>query len=113
MMPASMLTVSLAARGFAVYEAKLLIVIPLVVVCLVIAGLIPMAAARGKLHVPGYVGIALLAFAVSLIFGKLAGFRKVAASPAGPILSIIFFLLIAVVVGSILALLFYRDPPVT
>jgi len=72
-----------------------------------------MAAARGKLHVPGYVGLALIAFAASLAFGKLAGFKRVAASPAGPILSIIFFLLIAVVAGSILALFFYRDPPVT
>ena len=110
MMLVSMLTISLLALGFAIFGARLPIVIPLVAVCLVIAGLIPVAAARGKLHVPGYVGIALLAFAVSLVFGKLAGFRRIAASPAGPILSIIFFLLIAVTVGSILALIFYRDP---
>jgi hypothetical protein len=70
-----------------------------------------MAATRGKLHIPGYVGIALFAFAGGLIFGKLAGFNRVASSPAGPILSIVFFLLIAVAVGSILALFFYRDPP--
>jgi hypothetical protein len=110
MILANMLTISLMAIGFAIFEAKLQIVIPLVAACLVIAGLIPVAAARGKLHVPGYVGIALLAFAVSLIFGKLEGVRRIAASPAGPILSVIFFLLIAVTVGSILALIFYRDP---
>jgi len=113
MMPASMLTISFMARSFAVYGAKLPILIPLVAVCLVIAGLIPMAAARGKLHIPGYVGMALLAFAVSMVVGKLAGIHRVAASTAGPILSITFFLLIAVAVGSFLALLFYRDPPVT
>ena len=110
MMPTNMLTISLMALGFAIFEAKLRIVIPLVAACLGIAGLIPMAAARRKLHIPGYVGIALLAFALSLVFGKLAGFTRVAASAAGPILSIIFFLLIAVTVGSILALIFYRDP---
>jgi len=105
-----MLTISIAARIFAVYGANLPIVIPLTGVCLMIAGLIPMAAARGKLHIPGYVGMAMLAFAVSLLFGKLAGVRRFVGSPVGPILSIIFFLLIAVAVGSILALFFYRDP---
>jgi hypothetical protein len=109
-MLAGMLNFSLMARSLAVFEAKLSIVIPLVAACLVIVGLIPMAAARRKLHIPGYVGIALLAFALSLVFGKLAGFRRVATSAAGPILSILFFLLIAVAIGSILALLFYRDP---
>ncbi len=109
-MAAGMLAFSLMARSLTVFEAKLSIVIPLVAACLGIAGLIPMAAARRKLHIPGYVGMALLAFALSLVFGKLAGFTRVAASAAGPILSIIFFLLIAVAVGSILALFFYRDP---
>ena len=105
-----MLTFSLMARNLAVFEARLPIVIPLLAACLGIAGLIPMAAARRKLHIPGYVGMALLAFALSLVFGKLAGFTRVTASAAGPILSIIFFLLIAVAVGSILALFFYRHP---
>ena len=109
MMAVSVLTTSLAL-SFVVFGAKLSIVIPLAGVCLVVVGLIPMAAARGRLHVPGYVGMAILAFAVGLLLGKLAGFRRVAASPAGPILSIIFFLLIAVAIGSILALFFYRDP---
>jgi len=109
MMSASMVTLS-HALSYAVLGVKLPIVIPLVVACLVIVGIIPMAAVRGKLHVPGYAGMAMLAFAVSLLFGKLAGFRRAAASPAGPIFSIIFFLLIAVAVGSILALFFYRDP---
>jgi hypothetical protein len=110
MMPAGVFTFSLLLRTFAVFGARLPIVTPLVIACLVVAALIPLVAARGKLHVPGYVGIALLAFAMSFIFGKLAGLRRVAASPVGTILSIIFFLLIAVAVGSILALFFYRDP---
>src|SRR6202040_2068157 len=101
-MPTSMLTISITMRSFAVYRANLPIVIPLLVVCMMIAGLIPMAAARGKLHIPGYVGMAMLAFTVGLLFGKLAGFRRFVGSVVGPILSIIFFLLIAVAVGSIL-----------
>jgi hypothetical protein len=105
-----MLTVSLIARSLAIFEARLPIVIPLAAACLVIVALIPMAAARRKLHIPGYIGIALLAFALSLVFGKVAGFTRIAASAAGPILSILCFLLIAVAIGSILALLFYRDP---
>ena len=109
-MLAGILNFSLMVRSVAVFEAKFAIVIPLVAACLVIVALIPMAAARRKLHIPGYIGIALLAFALSLVFGKLAGFTRIAASPAGPILSILFFLLIAVAIGSILALLFYRDP---
>ena len=108
-MLAGMLNFSLVVR-VAVFEAKFAIVIPLVAACLVIVALIPMAAARRKFHIPGYIGIALLAFALSLVFGKLAGFTRIAGSAAGPILSILFFLLIAVAVGSILALLFYRDP---
>lgn len=113
MMLAAILTFALIFRSLAAPSARLPIVIPLVAACLVLVGLIPLSAARGKLHVAGYAGIALLAFAVSFIFGKLAGLSRIAASPAGPIFSIIFFLLIAVAVGSILALVFYRDPPVT
>jgi len=109
MMLASM-TFSLLAGSFAASGARLPIVIPLLAACLAIAGLIPMAAARRKLHIPGYIGIALLAFSLSLVFGKIAGLTRVAASAAGPILSIFCFLLIAVAIGSILALLFYRDP---
>jgi hypothetical protein len=108
-MPASV-TFSLLAGRFAASGARLPIVIPLLAACLAIVGLIPMAAARRKLHIPGYIGIALLAFALSLVFGKIAGLTRVAASAAGPILSIFSFLLIAVAIGSILALLFYRDP---
>jgi len=109
-MPAGILQLLLMARTLTVFEAKLPIVIPLVATCLIIVGLVPVAASRGKLHIPGYVGIALFAFAVSLVFGKLAGLRRIAASAGGPIFSILFFLLIAVAVGSILALFFYRDP---
>ena len=112
-MLAGALTFTLISGSLALFGARLPIVMPLVAACLVIAGLIPLAAARGKLHVAGYVGIALLAFAASFIFGKLAGVKGIASSFVGPIFSIIFFLLIAVAAGSILALIFYRDPPVT
>ena len=68
-------------------------------------------ARRGKLHIPGYVGLALLAFAVALILGRIAGARGVSGTHFGVLLSILFFLLMAVAVGSILALFFYRHPP--
>jgi hypothetical protein len=87
------------------------VVAPLLAVCLAIVVVIPAAAARSRLHMPAYIGIAILAFAASLIFGEMSGARRIAGSAAGVVLSIACFLSIAVFVGSILALFFYRDPP--
>jgi lysylphosphatidylglycerol synthetase-like protein (DUF2156 family) len=70
-------------------------------------------ARRGKLHIPGYVGLAFLAFAVALVLGRVAGARAVSGTHVGVVVSILYFLLIAVAVGSILALFFYRHPPQT
>jgi FtsH-binding integral membrane protein len=82
----------------------------LVLCCLVIAISIPVAARRGKLHVPGYLGLAGLTFVVSIILGKLSGSRHIAGSPAGIVLSFIFYLLVAVTLGSVISLFVYRRP---
>jgi hypothetical protein len=107
----SMSNLFLAAEFIAGSGANPRIVASLLAVCLAIVAVIPAAAARSKLHMPAYIGIAILAFAASLLFGEISGARRIAGSIAGVVLSIACFLSIAVFVGSILALFFYRDPP--
>jgi hypothetical protein len=87
---------------------RLLIVAPLIAACILIAVSISFFAHRGKLHIPGYAGIAALGFVLSLIFARLAGARSIAGTEVGVLFSILCFLLLAVVVGSIVALFFYR-----
>jgi hypothetical protein len=87
---------------------KLSIVVPLLAACVLIATSISFFAHRGKLHIPGYAGIAALGFVLSLIFGRLAGARSIAGTAVGVFLSILCFLLLAVAIGSIVALFFYR-----
>jgi len=77
----------------------------------VIAVGISVCARRGKLHIPGYIGLAFFAFAVALILGRISGARGVTGTHFGFLLSVLFFLLMAVAVSSILALFFYRHPP--
>jgi hypothetical protein len=111
MIISSMAHFLLAAEFLAGSGANPRIVAPLLGVCLAIVVAIPVAAARGKLHMPAYIGIAILAFAASLVFGETSGARRIAGSIAGVILSVACFLSIAVFLGCILALFFYRDPP--
>ena len=87
---------------------KLSIVVPLIAACVLITVSISFFAHRGKLHIPGYAGIAALGFVLSLISGKFAGSRSIAGTAVGVFLSILCFLLLAVAVGSIVALFFYR-----
>jgi hypothetical protein len=87
---------------------KLLIVVPLIAACILIAVSISFFAHRGKLHIPGYTGIAALGFVLSLISGKFAGASSIAGTSVGVFLSILCFLLLALAVGSIIALFFYR-----
>jgi MFS superfamily sulfate permease-like transporter len=83
----------------------------LTVACAAIVVGIPVCASKGKLHVPGYVGLALVAFIVGLIFGRIAGSRAITGTPVGVVLSVAFFLLVATALGSILGVLFYRPAP--
>jgi hypothetical protein len=94
-----------------VFIVNLPVVIPLAVSSLLILIAIPWAAARGKLHIPGYVGLALITFAVGFLVGRLAGAHRIAGTVAGVAFSVTFFLLIAVGVGCVLAVFFFRHPP--
>ena len=93
-----------------VASAKLSVVVPLIAACVLVAVSIPALAHRGKLHVPGYAGIAMLGFALAFLFGKFAGAHSIAGTGVGMFFSILCFLLLAVSVGSIVALFFYRYP---
>jgi hypothetical protein len=92
-------------------QPRFALIAGLTIVCAAIALAIPISASRGKLHVPGYVGLALIAFVVGLVSGRIAGTRAITGSSVGVLLSVLFFLLMATAVGSILALFFYRQPP--
>jgi hypothetical protein len=93
------------------YGAKMLLVGPLSIACLAVVISISVFAAKGRLHMPAYVGIAFLAFGSSLLFGNLAGIKAIRGSGIAVALSVAFYLCIAATVGSIVALLFYRQPP--
>jgi hypothetical protein len=95
-------------RAGSVSAPRLLIVGPLIAACILIAVSISFFAHRGKLHIPGYAGIAALGFVLSLVFGRFAGARSIAGTAVGVFLSILCFLLLAVAVGSIVALFFYQ-----
>jgi len=105
-MLASLSWVSVLARA-----ANLGVVLPLMLVSIAIVIFIPVAASRGRLHIPAYVGIAILSFGVGLLLGRTAGMPGIARTSSGVILSVAFFLLMAAAVGSILALFCYRHPP--
>ena len=77
--------------------------------CAAIIVAIPLGAYRGKLHVPGYTGIAILAFIASFLCGLASGYRPFAGTPVGIALSLLCFWSAAVCVGSILALFFCRS----
>jgi hypothetical protein len=84
------------------------LIVALAIACAAIVVAVPVGASKGKLHVPGYVGLALSTFVTGLIFGRIAGTRTISGSPAGVLLSVLFFLFVATALGSILALFFYR-----
>ena len=54
--------------------------------------------------------MAFAAFILAMAAAHFSGSRSISGTPAGIALSLTFFLLIAVVVGSVLALFFYRHP---
>jgi hypothetical protein len=95
----------------AIVSPRRFIVIPLILICIAIVVAIAMAAHRGKLHMAGYIGIALAAFAAAMILGKISGIRGVSGTAIGLLLSVLFFFAISSVLGSIAALVFYKPPP--
>jgi len=95
----------------AIVSPRRFIVIPLILICIAIMVAIPVAASRGKLHMAGYIGVALAAFCSAMILGKISGIRGVSGTIIGLLLSVLFFLAISAVLGSIAALVFYKPPP--
>ena len=87
------------------------VVAPLAVACLALVIVTPALAARGKLHIPAYVGLAFLTFLLAMLIGHLSGARSISTTLVGLVFAILFFLLIAATAGCILALFFYRPPP--
>jgi hypothetical protein len=93
---------------FGVIATNLPLTVPLMFASLLIAILIPRAAKRGRLHIPGYVAIASFAVAFGLLAGRFSGMRGITGSMLGVGLSIAFFLSMSVAVGCFLALFFYE-----
>lgn len=94
----------------AIGRPRLFLVVPLAFISLAILVAIPLAAYRGKLHLAGYIGLALFAFVTAIIFGKLSGLHRVTGTIFGLFLSVLFFSAIATVLGSLAALVFYKPP---
>jgi hypothetical protein len=88
------------------------LIVPLVMACLAIVIGLSVAASQSRLHIPGYVGLAFGAFAAAMAAGHFSGAPNISGTVVGATLSIVFFLLIAITVGAVLALFFYRHPEV-
>ena len=65
----------------------LLIIAALALGCAAIVVAVPLGARGGRLHVPGYAGIAMLAFVASFLCGRASGYRSFAGAPVGIALS--------------------------
>lgn len=102
---------AVALPALALAAVSPLVLAPLLILCGVVMIAIPIAAARGKLHMPGYSGIALLALVAGLLIGRISAANGIKGSLTGFALSAIFFLLIAVAIGSVIALACYRPRP--
>ncbi len=98
--------VAFAARAFN-YE----LIVPLVLACLSIMIILPIAAARSRLHIPGWVGFAFFSFILSYTCARISGVNNYVGRPTGIFFSILCFLFLAAALGSVIALFFYRDPP--
>ena len=59
------------------------LIVPLSMACFAILIVVPLAAARSRLHIPGYVGLAFLASIVGLLCGRISGIHGVAGTPWG------------------------------
>jgi hypothetical protein len=87
------------------------LVIPLALSCLIIMIVLPISAARSRLHVPGWVGFALFSFVLSYTCARISGIHSYVGRPTGAFFSILCFLFLSAALGSVLALFFYKDPP--
>ncbi len=99
-----------ALAALVIRRVRMPVVLPLAVVCVFLLAYIPWAASRGKFHLPGFGGIAILGFGCGLLLGHLSGARGISGTIVGVVLATVFFLLMAVAGGCLLALFFYRPP---
>jgi hypothetical protein len=95
----------------AIGRPRLLVIAPMGLLCLAILIATPLAASRGKLHLAGYIGIAIAAFVAAMVVGKLSGLHRINGTIIGLFLSVLFFLAISAALGSLIALAAYRHPP--
>ena len=87
------------------------LVIPLALSCLAIMIILPISAARSRLHIPGWVGFALFSFVLSYTCARISGIHSIVGKPTGVFFSMTCFLFLAAALGSVIALFFYKDPP--
>jgi hypothetical protein len=87
------------------------LIVPLALSSLAIMIVLPIAAARSRLHIPGWVGFAFFSFILSYTCARISAVTGFVGHPAGVLFSILCFLFLAAALGSVLALFFYRDPP--
>jgi hypothetical protein len=104
--PAAFILLAANPRGL-----NLELVVPLALSCLAIMVIIPISAARGRLHIPGWIGFALFSFVLSYTCARISGVHGIVAHPTGVFFSILCFLFLSAALGSIIALFFYKDPP--
>jgi hypothetical protein len=87
------------------------LVVPLALSCLAIMVILPISAARSRLHIPGWVGFALFSFVLSYTCARISGVHSFVGKPTGVLFSIACFLFLASALGAVIALFFYKDPP--
>jgi hypothetical protein len=97
-------------EGAIVQGARMEVVVPLMVGCVFLIAYIPWAASRGKYHVAGYGGMAIVGILCGLVLGRLSGARGINGTIVGRSLGSVFFMLMAVAVGCIVAVFCYRPP---
>jgi hypothetical protein len=86
------------------------LVVPLALSCFAIMVIIPISAARGRLHIPGWIGFALFSFVLSYTCARISGVHSFVGKPTGVFFSIACFLFLAAALGSVIALFFYKEP---
>ncbi len=89
---------------------KVGIVIPLAIVCIAIVVAIPLTARAGKVTIPAAGLSAVGGIIVGLLVGYLSGTSRIRGTPVGVGLAILFYLLVATVLGCVLGVFFYREP---
>jgi hypothetical protein len=108
---ASAIFVAFALLAANPHSFNLELVIPLALSSLAIMIILPISAARSRLHIPGWVGLALFSFVLSYTCARVSGIHGIVGRRTGVLLAIMCFLFLSAALGSVIALFFYKDPP--